>query len=160
MAPFLIRPLSVDDQDWVRQFLIERWGSDRMIVHGVEYHPHTLPGFATFADDRPIGLITYHIELGSCEIVTIDSDQSGLGIGTASIEAVRNVAREASCKRVWLITTNDNLNALHFYQKRGFVLVAVHRNAVDKARQIKPEIPLTGEYGIPIRDEIELEMEI
>jgi ribosomal protein S18 acetylase RimI-like enzyme len=160
VAPFFIRPLSADDQDWVLQFLIERWGSDRMIAHGVEYHPHTLPGFAAFADDRPIGLITYHIEPGSCEIVTIDSVQSGLGIGTALIEAVKDVACAADCKRVWLITTNDNLNALRFYQKRGFVLVAVHRNAIDRARQIKPEIPLIGEFGIPLRDEIELEMEI
>lgn len=160
MAPFLIRPLRADDQDWVRRFLIERWGSDRMIAHGVEYHPHTLSGFAALADDKPIGLITYHIKRDSCEIVTIDSVRSGLGIGTALIEAARNVAREAGCKRVWLITTNDNLNALRFYQKRGFVLVAIHRNAIDRARQIKPEIPLIGEFGIPLRDEIEFEMEI
>ena len=160
MAPFLIRPLRADDQDWARRFLIERWGSDRMIAHGVEYHPHTLSGFAALADDKPIGLITYHIECDSCEIVTLDSVRSGSGIGTALIDAVKEVARQHGCKRVWLITTNDNLNALRFYQKRGFVLVAVHRNAIDKARQIKPEIPLIGEFGIPIRDEIELEMEI
>jgi GNAT superfamily N-acetyltransferase len=160
LAPFFIRPLSAGDQDWVRRFLIGRWGSDRMIAHGVEYHPHTLPGFAAIEDGRPIGLITYHVERDGCEIVTIDSVQSGQGIGTALIEAVRNVAREAGCKRVWLITTNDNLNALRFYQKRGFVLVAVHRDAITEARKIKPEIPLVGEFGIPIRDEIELEMEI
>jgi hypothetical protein len=62
----------------------------------------------------------------------------------------------ANCTR--FATTNDNLNALRFYQKRGFVLVSVHRNAVIKSRQLKPEIPLTGNDGIPLRDEIELEM--
>jgi RimJ/RimL family protein N-acetyltransferase len=71
---------------------------------------------------------------------------------------VKEVARQHGCQRVWLITTNDNLNALRFYQKRGFELVAVHRRAIDEARKIKPEIPLIGEYGIPIRDEIELEI--
>ncbi|NWG75746.1 MAG: GNAT family N-acetyltransferase [Rubrivivax sp.] len=67
-------------------------------------------------------------------------------------------ARQVRCTRVWLLTTNDNVNALRFYQKRGFVLAALHREAVAHARQIKPEIPLSGEYGIPIRDELELEM--
>jgi ribosomal protein S18 acetylase RimI-like enzyme len=90
--------------------------------------------------------------------VTIDTKQSSRGIGTALIEAVKNAAREANCKRLWLITTNDNLNALRFYQKRGFVLVAIHRNALARSRQLKPEIPLVGAGGIPLRDEIELEM--
>ncbi len=75
-----------------------------------------------------------------------------------SIPTLRGSARQAGCARLWLMTTNDNLNTLRFYQKRGFVLVSVHRNAVMKSRQLKPEIPLTGNDGIPLRDEIELEM--
>jgi len=82
----------------------------------------------------------------------------GKGIGSALIDAVKSVAATAGCKRLWLITTNDNTNAMHFYQKRGFQLVAVHRNAMEKSRLLKPEIPLTNHDGIPIRDEIELEM--
>jgi ribosomal protein S18 acetylase RimI-like enzyme len=154
----MIRPLTANDQEWVRAFIVERWGSDRMMAHGTLYRPYELPGFAAIEDDQPIGLVTYHITGGSCEIVTIDSVQSGSGIGTALIGAVKEVARQHGCQRVWLITTNDNLNALRFYQKRGFELVAVHRRAIDEARKIKPEIPLIGEYGIPIRDEIELEI--
>jgi hypothetical protein len=50
------------------------------------------------------------------------------------------------------------MNALRFYQKRGFVLVAVHRNALEQSRKLKPEIPLIGDDEIPLRDEIELEM--
>lgn len=56
------------------------------------------------------------------------------------------------------LSPDDNLNALRFYQKRGFVLVAIYRNALDIARKLKPEIPLIGNDGIPLRDEIELEM--
>jgi hypothetical protein len=60
---------------------------------------------------------------------------------------------------LWLISTNDNLNALKFYQKRGFSLVKLYKNAVNETRKkIKPEIPLIGENGIPIRDEVELEI--
>ena len=42
-------------------------------------------------------------------------------------------------------------------QRRGFRLDAIHRGAVDDSRsRLKPEIPVVGAYGIPLRDEIEL----
>jgi len=93
-----------------------------------------------------------------CEIVTLDSVTECRGIGTSLIVAVRKVAFRAGCKRVWLITTNDNVKTIRFYQRRGFVLVAVHRNAIDESRKLKPEIPRFGIDGIPIRDEIEMEL--
>ena len=68
------------------------------------------------------------------------------------------LARERGCARLWVITTNDITDALRFYQRRGFCLVAMHRGAVDRSRaRLKPEIPAVGAYGIPLRDEIELE---
>ena len=106
-----------------------------------------------------IGLITINvnIEANECEITTLDSLSEGSGIGSALVEAVENWAREYGIQRIWLITTNDNLAALKFWQKRDYELVAVHRNAIAQARRIKPQIPITGLNGIPIRDEIELE---
>jgi len=68
------------------------------------------------------------------------------------------MAMNAECRRLWLITTNDNLRALGFYQKRGMTLVAVYRNAMEAARRLKPQIPMIGQNGIPLKDEIELEM--
>jgi ribosomal protein S18 acetylase RimI-like enzyme len=104
------------------------------------------------------GLVTYHIAGNGCEIVTLDSLRPSLGIGTTLIESVKAAAGAAGCRRLWLITTNDNLHALGFYQKRGFRLAAVHPGAVNESRKLKPEIPLIGNDGIPIRDEIELEI--
>jgi N-acetylglutamate synthase-like GNAT family acetyltransferase len=109
-------------------------------------------------DGEKVGLVTYNIVDECCEIVTIDSIRPFSGVGTVLIEAIKNIALKSGCKRLWLITTNDNMNALRFYQKRGFELVAIHRNALDISRKLKPEIPLTGNDGIPLRDEIELEM--
>jgi RimJ/RimL family protein N-acetyltransferase len=82
----------------------------------------------------------------------------GIGVGTALIAAVRTIAVRSKCRRVWVITTNDNLQALRFYQRKGFSLVALHRKALDQSRKLKPEIPLIGLDGIPLRDELELEM--
>ncbi len=155
---FTMRPLTPDDAEQVHVWTAEQWGAPTIVVHGDVYEPHTLPGFAVVQDDAWLGLITYQLAGAACEIVTLDSIRQGVGVGMALIEAVVAEARRIGCARVWLITTNDNLHALRFYQKRGFRLVAVHRDAVDRARQIKPEIPLVGNDGIPLHDEIELEL--
>lgn len=153
-----VRPRSPEDDAWIADITLERWGADSVVAHGTIYRPATLPGFVAAVGEERVGLLTYTIQADACEVVTIDSLCEGIGVGTALIEAVTAAARDAGCRRVWLITTNDNLTALGFYQKRGFHLVAVHRNAVDTSRQLKPEIPQAGQRGIPIRDEIELEM--
>ena len=152
-----IRPLVEDDRAWLRPFVVQRWGAPTVVAHGRAYAAAELPGFVALADDEPRGVVTYSIEGRACEIVTIDSVTEGIGIGTALIEAVANRAREAACRRLWLITTNDNLPMLRFAQKRGFALVAVHPNALETSRKLKPEIPRVGRDGIPLRDELELE---
>jgi RimJ/RimL family protein N-acetyltransferase len=124
------------------------------------YRPHELPGFVALMDERPVGCVTVNVSDRACEIVTLNSLHPGRGIASALIEAVQDHARRAGWRRIWVVTTNDNLDALRFYQRRGFVLVALRRNAVDAARQIKPQIPRVGMHGIPIRDEIELEMRL
>lgn len=157
MSNFYLRPLNDDDGERVRRFLIERWGSARVVSRGKIYHADALPGFVAMQGDRIVGLATHRIGANECELVTLDSAREGIGIGSALIEAVKNAARQAGCTRLWLITTNDNTPAIRFYQKRGFVMAALHRNAIEASRRLKPSIPLTGLDGIPIRDEIELE---
>lgn len=121
------------------------------------YECDQLPGFAAVENEKTVGLITYQIREGHCEVVSLDSLAEGRGIGSALLEEVEKTARDAGAERVWLITTNDNLSALRFYQKRGYQIIAVYPNAVDQAREIKPQIPLVSSDGIPIRDELELE---
>jgi len=161
MLNFIIRPITPDDKGWINQFITERWGDNFVVAHDVIYYPCELAGFVAEQDNRgKIGLVTYQIAGHGCEIITLDSICSNIGVGTALINAVKTIAKKSSCMRIWLITTNDNLRALRFYQKRGFKLVAVHRHAVARSRQLKPGIPLIGNDGIPISDEIELEMNL
>jgi len=158
MSNYTIRPLAESDREWVRQFTIEHWGDAIVVAHGEVFEPHELPGFATFEGQECVGLLTYRIDGQSCEVVTINSLRGGGGVGSALIAEVVVAARALGCTRLYLITSNDNLNALRFYQKRGFALVAVHRNALERSRALKPSIALIGFDGIPLRDEIELEM--
>lgn len=154
------RPLTQDDLPRLRQFWKEHWGDEFVVAHGVIYYPDTLDGFVALDGDDWIGEITYSFLGEDCEIISVDSLREGQGMGTMLINRVIAVARAKGCRRVFLITTNDNLNALGFYQKRGFELVTIHRGAVNASRKIKPSIPLVGMNGIPLRDEIELEMKL
>ncbi len=103
-------------------------------------------------------MATVNVENNEMELVTVDSLKPGRGVGTMLIGEVISMAKEKNVKRLWLITTNDNLNALKFYQKNNFHLVKVYPGAIAESRKIKPQIPEIGENGIPIRDEIELEV--
>lgn len=136
----------------------EHWGSERMVGGGRVFYPAEHPGFIAESGGRAAGVASYEIKDGECEVTSINSLREGRGIGGELLGAVVRQARAHGCRRVWLITTNDNLNALKFYQKRGFRLVAVYPGAMDKARVHKPEIPLVAENGVPIRDELELEL--
>jgi ribosomal protein S18 acetylase RimI-like enzyme len=155
-----IRPLREADRAWLKRFVAERWGSEIVVARGRVLRPEDHPGFVAEDGGEPLGLVTYRVEDGDCEIVTIDSVVEGRGVGTALLDAVTAEARKAGCRRVWLITTNDNLNAVRFYQGRGFRLVAVHPNAVEESRRLKPQIAEVGSFGIPIRDELELELSL
>jgi N-acetylglutamate synthase-like GNAT family acetyltransferase len=153
-----IKPVTEADRPWIKTLMAEHWGSHLVVSRGRLHQPDTLPGFVAEQQGQKIGLATYRLEDGQGELISLNSLVEGQGVGSALIGAVRRVARQAGCTRLWLITTNDNLEALRFYQKRGFELVQVHRNAVELSRQLKPEIPLVGNHDIPIRDEIELEL--
>ncbi len=145
------------DKGWVTELLTEHWGSPKTVMRGRVFQADELPGFIAIYKNKPAGLITYCIEGKECVITSLNSLIERKGIGSALVDAVTGAAMTARCERLWLITTNDNTKALRFWQKRGFSLVAVYRNAMEKSRLLKPEIPLTGNDGIPIRDEIEME---
>jgi GNAT superfamily N-acetyltransferase len=143
---------------WIAERLRESWGSAMVVSRGRLRDAAQLPALVCRHGEEVVGIATYEIGGDDCEVVTIDAFRRREGVGTALLEAVADEARSRGCRRVWLVTTNDNLDALRFYQRRGLRLVAVHAGAVDEARRLKPEIPRVGEYGIPIRDEIELEL--
>lgn len=181
---YKVRLLEREDREWVANFLDKRWMTTQIVSRGKIVYGHLLPGFvvegpaeAHTANDTPsdeppaseaqetqsqpgprrVGLLTYNLLDDDCEVTTIDSVTMGRGIGTLLMEAMIRTAKDSRFKRLWLVTTNDNLPALRFYQKRGFRLCAVHRDAVAQSRRLKPQIPLVGHHGIPIMDEIELE---
>jgi ribosomal protein S18 acetylase RimI-like enzyme len=155
-----IMPIRKEDRNWVADLCSQRWGSTRVAVHGVLYIVLELQGFIAWQADARLGLLTYSISDNQMEIVTLDSLHPGIGIGTRLLFEAMQLARQLNCRRIWLVTTNDNTPALRFYQKKGFSIVRIFANALQESRKLKPEIPLTGLDGIPIQDEIELDIKL
>jgi len=155
MEKITYRKLFKEDKTWINEFIKEHWGSNKIVVHKAVYFPYKLEGFLAETKKERIGLVTFNIKNKKCEIVTLDSIKENKGIGTQLINLVLKEANERGCNIIWLITTNDNIKGMYFYQKLGFRLVKVYPDAVNESRKLKPEIPLVSENGIQIRDELE-----
>ena len=151
------RIIEENREEFIR-FLAEHWFTTKMIVRGTEVDMTKTEGFLVRADQEIIGLVTYLVRGKTAEIMSLDSLREGRGIGTALVNVVIGEAKKRGCGKIVLITTNDNINAIRFYKKRGFDMARFFRNAVDRARELKPEIPLIGENSIPLRHEIEFEL--
>lgn len=157
---FYIRPIEDDVRQKVLDIWVNNWGSDLMVTKGKAYKALDYPGYIAVENNEVIGLIIYRIEDKECEILSLDSLSENRGVGSKLLEKVVKVSTDCGCDRIWLITSNDNTKAMRFYQKRGFEFKAIHLNAIDDARNIKPQIPLVGYDNIPIRHEIEMEFKL
>ncbi|WP_394217630.1 GNAT family N-acetyltransferase [Halobacillus trueperi] len=141
-------------------FFHTHWGGTKMVISSGVYECPELAGYAALENEKIIGLITYVEKGRECEIVSLDSLIENKGIGTSLIQAVESEAERLGCQSLRVITTNNNIRALAFYQKRGFRMIEILHDAVQRARELKPEIPTVGNHGIPIVDELLLEKEI
>jgi ribosomal protein S18 acetylase RimI-like enzyme len=153
-----IRDTEPFDHQWVRAFLTEYFGSTRVISRGVMHQADELPGFIALYKTEPRGLLTYSHRGQDLEVVTLHTATSGLGLGSRLLLAARVRACDLQCRRMWLITTNDNEPAIRFYQRRGMRIAAIHHGAIAESRKLKPDISFRGVGGRPIEDEVELEL--
>ena len=151
-----IKEITDEYRGKIKLFFIEQWGSSEMEISSGIYECDTLNGFFLEEYGQIIGLITYWVQANEVEIISLDSLIEGKGIGSKLLEKVEDFAKQSNFKVVSLLTTNDNLNALKFYQKRGYRITEIIPNAVNEARNLKPSIPLMGSEGIPLHDELKL----
>jgi ribosomal protein S18 acetylase RimI-like enzyme len=155
-----IRAIEDGDREWIAHRTEQTFGDTVVVSRGCEHEPSKLDGLLVCRDATPCGVATWTVEDDVAELVTLDVLLPGRGIGTKLLARVEMALRGAGCRRIRLVTTNDNLDALRFYQLRGYRITAARPGAFEEARKVKPNLPKTGLGGIPIRDEIELEKEL
>jgi N-acetylglutamate synthase-like GNAT family acetyltransferase len=146
------------DTNWVKELFIQHWAGEFVVTRGKIHQLTELSGYIAELSNKKVGLITYKVTDKEVEITSLNSLAEKEGVGTALVNKVTDLAKTEGLRRICVITTNDNLNALGFWQKRGFKLVTVYPDTMANIRKLKPALPAVGENGIPLRDEIELEM--
>lgn len=161
MSVISVRAASADDRETVVSLLADSWGTTTLVAHGVVYDAALLPALLAERGGKVAGLLTYTVDGDEgLEIVTLNAVERRSGAGTALLASAVDVAHTLGARRVWLVTTNDNLDAVRFYQRRGMRIIRVAPGAVDEARVRKPSIPLVGDHGIEIHDELTLELRL
>jgi ribosomal protein S18 acetylase RimI-like enzyme len=149
-----VRPIGDADRAWLGDLIAREWGLPVVSISGL-LDPLSLPGFVAKDDGTLVGAVTYRLEdPGECEVATLNSQREGEGIGRALMAAVKEVA-DRDGRRVWLITTNENLRAIGFYQRIGMDLRALHRDFVDEVRRHKPTVDTHDANGIEFRHALE-----
>jgi ribosomal protein S18 acetylase RimI-like enzyme len=125
------------------------------------YEPRDVEGIVwRAAESGRRGLVSWWIDGERAEVVSVHAEPPGSGTGTRVMDAAEEALRRRGVKRVVLATTNDNVRALNFYQKRGYRLVRVHLDAMERVRVAKPGVPAVGRDGVPLRDMWELAKEL
>lgn len=152
-----VEPVGEDDRAYVAARTASLFGDETVVSRGVLHRPAELSGVIAWEGSERVGHATLRFDGLACELVTVEAEAPGRGVGRALVERVERTARYTGAQRLWLVTTNDNVGAQAFYERLGFSRVAVHEGAVDESRRLKPAIPERGEGGVPIRDEIEYE---
>lgn len=151
-------PVDAIDRLRVNAFIASRWLDTVMVIRGKAVDMTRVEGIVAMEADELVGLVTYVVHDDVLEITSLDAVAQGQGIGTALLTKVIQLAHERGCAKVIVVTTNDNIQAIRFYQKQGFDMARLYHNSILQARMLKPQIPMLGEEGIPLKHEIEFEM--
>jgi len=155
-----VRPAEVGDAGWIDRLLDDGWGGPEQVANGERYRPADHPGFVAELDGERVGYAVIRVTGDVAWIGLIESFRPRRGIGSALVERIADAARRAGCGSLRAITTNDNRSAQAFYERLGFTVREVRAGAVNESRIVKPTIPMFGEDGIAMTDEIEYEIEL
>ena len=160
MSNIEIRQVEAALRKKIQSILDDTWGGPYIAVNGKLWDSRMMPGYAAVRGDDILGYLLYEFHDGVCEIMVLESVIQNIGIASALIVQTKKSAKANGASKVIVQTSNDNTHAFRFYQRRGFTIREIRLGAMDAARRLKPSIPLIGEDGIPLRDEIEFEIEV
>ena len=156
----IFHEITKENRPMINDFLKAHWYATTMVLRGEIVNMSLADGFFRTENGVITALLTYRFDGKVFEILSLDSLREGEGVGTWMLQEAVRRARQLGAEKIVVITSNDNMRAMAFYQKRGFDLVKLYRNGLDAARRLKPDIPLMGRDDIPLRHELEFEMRL
>lgn len=144
------------DREYIRKRWEEAWGLPVVSIERT-YTPEDVSGLC-WRDEwgEAQGLITWHTDGDRAEIVTLDAYQQGRHIGGRLLDGAEAELRRRGVREISIVTTNDNLRAIAFYVRRGYRIVRLELDGMERVREVKAGVPRLGADGIPLRDMFEL----
>ncbi len=153
-APISVIPYL--DDETARSLLIKQRGDDALVIGGKAHTASEMTLKAAFSPDGRLGGVACYRMTGMVALLgAIVVMDGGRGMGTALFNAVADEARAQKMKRLRAITTNDNFEAMAFFQKRGMRFMSMFPGGVDAYRAFKPGLREPGFHGISCRDVFE-----
>lgn len=160
-----IRRARPDDGPALNALCLHFFHHTDLFAYGRTYEIRGCDALVAERDGRIVGLLGYAFrdEPGDCLIVAfaVAGGAQGLGVGARLQDWLEGECRGRGVGRMVLSTTNDNMPALYFYQRHGFVIAEVLPGVVrDELKRLLGGAEPPGFGGIPVRDEIRLEKDL
>jgi GNAT superfamily N-acetyltransferase len=158
LPPVLVREATDADRSAARALFHRDFGRTKIVAFGEVMDIDQMPALVAIMRDEPSGALAYRLLGDALHVVALATDPmwQRSGVGGYLVAEAELLARRLNLRRLVVCTTNDNLPALYFYQRRGYRLIELVPDSIIKhTRQAH-----AGFAGVPVRDEIRLEKNI
>lgn len=160
VPPLTTRPAMSADRPRIEELALHFWDETSVDCLDRQYDVLDCPAFLACDGQEVAGLASYQperdLEALVLVLLNVVPGYQGRGGGRALLDAVCREAVRQGLAHVLVVTTNDDLPALAFYQRYGFRISAVIPGRV--VEHHGGEQP--GFAGISVRDEIRLVCEV
>ena len=158
LPPVLVREMTDADRPTARELFQRDFGRTKIVAFGEVMDIDQMPALVAIMRDEPSGALAYRLLGDALHIVALATDPmwQRSGVGGYLVAEAELLARRLHLKRIVVSTTNDNLPALYFYQRRGYRLTDLVPDSVIKHTRQEQ----AGFAGVPVRDEIRLQKQI
>ena len=149
-----VRDAEAHDRAAIEEICDRVWGETDIDAFGRTFDVLAEDNIVAEVEGEFAGMISLALDRGELAIVILSvyPEHQGAGIGAALVEKAVERASARNLQLVKAETTNDDIPALYFYQRHGFVLYEIDAGAVtDHHGAVLP-----GFAGIPVRDAVRL----
>ena len=156
LPPVIIRESEERDQAGIIELFERDFGYTNIVAFGEEVVLGDAPSLAAWMKGELAGALAYRLLTDGLLILALATDAmwQRSGVGGHLVAEAESLPRARGLARVLVSTTNDNLPALYFYQRRDYHITEVVSGGL--LAHIK-EGGSVGFGGIPLRDEIRME---
>jgi len=155
LPPVMVREATEADRAAARELFQQDFGRTKIVAFGEVMDIDEMPALVALLHDGPSGALAYRLLGDALHVVALATDPmwQRAGVGGYLIAEAELLARRLNLGRLVVSTTNDNLPALYFYQRKGYRLMEL----VPESVTAHTHQQVAGFAGIPVRDEILLE---